>query len=69
MLDVLLQVNAQVYQHLNEWATNDRSWSNFKKEFKPLCPRKPDQANILYEVMSANSDKILTYADYARRSL
>lgn len=54
---------------LNEWVTNDRSWSNFKKEFKPLCPKKPDVANILYEVMSTNSDKYPTYADYARRSL
>lgn len=54
---------------LNEWVTNDRSWSNFKKEFKPLCPRKPDVANILYEVMSNDSDRYPTYADYARRSL
>lgn len=54
---------------LNEWVTHDRSWSNFKKEFKPLCPRNPDVANILYEVMSTNSDKYPTYADYARRSL
>ncbi|CAH2216889.1 jg8100, partial [Pararge aegeria aegeria] len=54
---------------LNEWVTNDRSWSNFKKEFKPLCPRTPDIANILYEVMSSNSDKYPTYADYSRRSL
>lgn len=54
---------------LNEWVTNDRSWSNFKREFKPLCPKNPDIANILYEVMSTNSDRYSTYADYARRSL
>lgn len=54
---------------LNEWVTNDRSWSNFKREFKLLCPRKPDIANILYEIMSTNSDRYPTYADYARRSL
>lgn len=54
---------------LNEWVTNDRSWSNFKREFKPLCPKKPNIANILYEVMSTSSDKYPTYADYARRSL
>lgn len=54
---------------LNEWVTNDRSWTNFKKEFKPLCPRKPDIANILFEVMNTDSDKYPTYADFARRSL
>ncbi|KAH9641049.1 hypothetical protein HF086_006329 [Spodoptera exigua] len=54
---------------LNEWVTSDRTWSNFIREFKPLCPRKPDVANILYEVMSTNSDRYPTYADYARRSL
>lgn len=54
---------------LNEWVTSDRSWSNFKREFKPMCPRKPDVANILYEVMSTNSDRYSTYADYARRTL
>lgn len=31
---------------LNEWVTSDRSWSNFKKEFKPLCPKKPNVADI-----------------------
>ncbi|KAL0820281.1 hypothetical protein ABMA28_006194 [Loxostege sticticalis] len=54
---------------MNEWVTNDRSWSNFKREFKPLCPKKPDIANILFEVMKTNSDSYPTYADYARRSL
>lgn len=54
---------------LNEWVTSERTWSNFKKEFKPLCPRTPDVANILFEVMCKNSDSYPTYADYARRSL
>jgi hypothetical protein len=54
---------------LNEWTTNDRSWSNFVKEFKSLCPRKHDFANILFEVMTTTSDKFPTYAEYARRSL
>lgn len=49
--------------------TSDRSWSNFKREFKPLCPKTPDIANILFEVMNTNSDHYATYADYARRSL
>lgn len=54
---------------LNEWITNDRSWTAFKKEFKPLCPKKPDVANILFDVMKTTSDHYPTYADYARRSL
>lgn len=54
---------------LSEWNTNDRSWSNFQLEFKPLCPRKLDYANILFEVMNSTSDKYPTYAEYARRSL
>lgn len=54
---------------LNEWVSSDRSWTNFKKEFKPLCPKTPDIANILAEVINTNSDKYPTYADYARRAL
>lgn len=54
---------------LSKWVTNDPSWSNFKREFAPLCPKSPDFANILYEVMCKNSDNYPTYADYARRSL
>lgn len=54
---------------LNDWVTNDRTWSNFKIEFKPLCSRRIDVANILYNVMSTNSDSYSTYAEYARRSL
>lgn len=54
---------------LNEWVTNDRSWSNFKREFKPLCPKHIDVADILFDVMKTNSDQYPTYADYARRSL
>lgn len=52
---------------LNECVIIDRSWSNFKEEFKPLCPKKSIVANILHEVMSTNSDKYQTYADYAHR--
>lgn len=54
---------------LNEWVTNDRTWTNFKLEFKPLCSRRIDVANILFNVMSTNSDSYTTYAEYARRSL
>lgn len=54
---------------LNEWVSNDRSWTNFKKDFKPLCVKKIDVASILYEVMSTNSDSYQTYAEYARKSL
>ncbi|KAF9800927.1 hypothetical protein SFRURICE_010475 [Spodoptera frugiperda] len=54
---------------LNEWVTSDRSWSNFIKEFRSLCPHKLDYANILFEVMNTNSNKFNTYAEYARRSL
>lgn len=54
---------------LNEWSTNDRSWTNFKKEFSSLCPRRLDYANILFEAMQTNSDKYPTYAEYARRTL
>lgn len=54
---------------LNQWVSNDRTWSNFKIDFKALCPRQVDTANVLYEVMSTNSDKYHTYAEYARRSL
>lgn len=54
---------------LQDWVTNDRSWSNFKIEFKPLCSRRVDIADILFKVMSTSSDHYATYADYARRSL
>lgn len=49
-----LKGDAKVW--LNEWVTNDRSWSNFKREFVPLCPHKLDFANILYETMNTTSD-------------
>lgn len=62
-----LKGDAQVW--LSEWVTNDRTWTNFKQEFKPLCPQRLDYANLLYDVMNATSDKYSTYADYARRSL
>lgn len=54
---------------LNEWVTSDRTWTNFVKEFKPLCPRKLDYANILYDTVHTTSDKYSTYAEYARRTL
>ncbi|CAF4832278.1 unnamed protein product [Pieris macdunnoughi] len=53
---------------LNEWATNERSWSNFVKEFRSLCPQKVN-AQILHEVINSTSEKFLSYAEYARRSL
>lgn len=62
-----LKGDAKVW--LSEWVTNDRSWSNFKKEFKPLCPSKLDYANILFNAMNTTSDKYQTYAEYARRTL
>lgn len=54
---------------LQDWVTHDRSWSNFKTEFKPLCSRRIDIASILFDTMCTNSDSYPTYADYARRSL
>lgn len=54
---------------LDDWVTSDRSWSNFKKDFKCLCVKKIDVANILYEVMSTDSNSFTTYAEYARKSL
>lgn len=54
---------------LTEWVTNDRTWSNFKKEFKPLCPSRLDFANILFDAMKTTSDSYRTYAEYARRTL
>lgn len=54
---------------LNDWITSDRSWSNFKLEFRSLCPRNVDVATILFEVMCNNSSKFPTYAEYARKSI
>lgn len=54
---------------LDKWVTTERTWENFKREFKPLCPKVPDVANILFEVMNKNSDNYVSYADYARQSL
>lgn len=54
---------------LNDWVSNDRTWTNFKLDFKTLCVKKIDSAGILFEVMSTNSDKYQTYAEYARKSL
>lgn len=54
---------------LNEWATNDRSWSSFVKEFKSLCPQRMNYAQTLHEVINTTSDKFSSYAEYARRSL
>lgn len=54
---------------LDEWVSSDRSWTNFKVEFKSLCPQRLDLANILWDVMCTTSDGYRTYAEYARRSL
>lgn len=54
---------------LDEWVSSDRSWTNFKREFRPLCPKVPDFAGILFDVMMKNSDNYPTYAEYVRRSL
>lgn len=54
---------------LNEWVSNDRSWTNFKVEFRSLCPRNVDVATILFNVMNTSSDNFATYAEYARKSL
>lgn len=62
-----LKGDARVW--LGEWVTNDRTWTNFKLEFKPLCPSKLDYANILFEAMNTTSDKYSGYAEYARRTL
>ncbi|XP_049868147.1 uncharacterized protein LOC126368294 [Pectinophora gossypiella] len=62
-----LKGDARVW--LDMWVVNDRSWTNFKNDFKPLCARRVDMASILYEVMSTDSDHYQTYAEYARRSL
>lgn len=62
-----LKGDAKVW--LSEWVTNDRTWSNFKREFKSLCPSKLDYANILFNAMNTTSDKYPTYAEYARRTL
>lgn len=62
-----LKGDAKVW--LNEWVTNDRTWSNFKREFKSLCPHQLDYANILLDTMNTTSDKFATYAEYARRTL
>lgn len=62
-----LKGDAKVW--LSEWVTNDRTWTNFKLEFKPLCPTKLDYANILFEAMKSTSDNYPTYSEYARRTL
>nr|XP_026499896.1 uncharacterized protein LOC113403527 [Vanessa tameamea] len=62
-----LKADAKVW--FSEWVSNDRTWSNFKNEFKPLCLRQLDYANILFEAMNTTSDKFATYAEYARRTL
>lgn len=54
---------------LNEWVTSDRTWTNFKTEFRSLCPRNIDIANILFDVMCTDSKSFVTYAEYARKSL
>ncbi|XP_072945682.1 uncharacterized protein [Epargyreus clarus] len=62
-----LKGDARVW--LGEWVSNDRTWSNFKREFIPLCPGKLDYANILFDAMNKTSDKYPSYAEYARCTL
>lgn len=62
-----LKGDAKVW--LNEWVTSDRTWTNFKIEFQPLCPTSLDYATILFETMRTTSEQYLTYAEYARRTL
>lgn len=47
----------------------DLKWSNFKDEFKTLCSRKLDYANILFECLNTIFDKYTRNAKYARRTL
>lgn len=54
---------------LDDWVSNDRSWTNFKSEFRSLCPRRVDIANILFDVMKTDSNNFTTYSEYARKSL
>ena len=54
---------------LNEWNTHERSWSNFVKEFKSLCPQKINYVQILLEVLNTTSNNFLSYAEYARQLL
>jgi hypothetical protein len=54
---------------LNDWVCSDRSWTNFKTDFRALCPRNVDVANILYDIMSTGSNNFVSYAEYARKSL
>lgn len=54
---------------LDDWVSNDRSWTNFKVEFRSLCPRNIDIANILFDVMKTDSNSFPSYAEYARKSL
>lgn len=54
---------------LDDWVTSDRSWSNFKADFKCLCVKRVDTANILYDVMSTDWNSFRTYAEFARKSL
>lgn len=66
-VSVCLKGDARTW--LNEWVTHDRTWTNFCREFKSLCPRRLDYANILYQTMETNSDRFSSYAEYARRTL
>lgn len=54
---------------LDDWVSNDRSWTNFKVDFRSLCPRNIDIANILFDVMKTDSNNFSTYAEYARKTL
>ncbi|XP_048487713.1 uncharacterized protein LOC125491002 [Plutella xylostella] len=54
---------------LNSWTSDNRTWTNFKVEFRSLCPRNIDIANILFDVMCTNSNNFRTYAEYARKTI
>lgn len=54
---------------LNDWVCNDRTWTNFKVEFRALCPRNIDTATILFETMKTDSNNFQTFSDYARKTL
>lgn len=54
---------------LDDWVSSDRTWTNFKLEFRSLCPRNVDIANVLFDVMKTDSNSFTSYAEYARKSL
>lgn len=49
-------LKGEAWSWLNDWLRNDRTWTNSKLELKPHFSRRVDVVNILFEVMSTNSD-------------